>query len=143
MLYLNISGKRHRRLCKSVVEWFMSKYLPRHLIEVSVVHRGLLREGVYGWCTVEDCDSRPRSFLIDIHNGLDVDDYTRTLLHELWHVKQFVRGDLRDKRSKRYWKNSDISDIDYCDDPSETEAHEMESSLFSEYLLDTTPKICL
>jgi hypothetical protein len=121
----------------------MSKYLPRHLIEVSVVHRGLLREGVYGWCTVEDCDSRPRSFLIDIHNGLDVDDYTRTLLHELWHVKQFVRGDLRDKRSKRYWKNSDISDIDYCDDPSETEAHEMESSLFSEYLLDTTPKICL
>lgn len=143
MLYLNISGKRHRRLCKSVVEWFMSKYLPRHLIEVSVVHRGLLREGVYGWCTVEDCDSRPRSFLIDIHNGLDVDDYTRTLLHELWHVKQFVRGDLRDKRSKRYWKNSDISDIDYCDDPSETEAHEMESSLFSEYLLDTTPQICL
>jgi len=36
-----------------------------------VVHRGLLREGVYGWCTVEDCDSRPRSFLIDINGGIN------------------------------------------------------------------------
>jgi hypothetical protein len=117
----------------------MGKYLPRHHIEISIVHRGLRREGVYGWCTVDDCDWRPRSFLIDIHNQLDADDYLKILSHELWHVYQFVKGDLRDKRSKRFWKNSDISDVDYEEDPSEIEAMKMESILASEYLLDNTP----
>jgi hypothetical protein len=136
MLYFNVTGKRHRILCKEVVSWFMGKFLPRHHIEISVVHRGLKREGVYGWCTVEDCDYRPRSFLIEIHNGLSFDDYLTTILHELWHVYQFVKGDLKDRKSKRYWKNSEISDVGYEDDPSEKEAHEMESILTFQYKLD-------
>jgi hypothetical protein len=140
MYYLSITGKRHRRLCKAAVRWFMSKYLARHSIELSVVHRGLLCEGVYGWCTVEDCDYRPRSFLVEVHNQLDVENYLSTLFHELWHVYQFVKGDLRDKRSKRYWKGSLIDDCDYEDDPSEIEAHSMEIILTQEYLLDNPTK---
>lgn len=140
MYYLNITGKGHRRLCKDAISWFMEHYLPKHIIELSLVHRGLLCEGVYGWCTVEDCDYRPRSFLIEIHNQLDVENYLNTLFHELWHVYQFVKGDLRDKRSKRYWKGSLINDVDYEDDPSEIEAHSMEKILTQEYLVDNSTK---
>ena len=47
----------HRR-CQDIVMWFIGKYLPRHKIDITVNHRGLLREGVFGWCTVLDSDSR-------------------------------------------------------------------------------------
>jgi len=64
---------------------------------------------------------------------LDEDEYLRTLFHELIHVKQFVKGELKDRRSHKYWKNEDISNIEYDDDPSEIEAREMEEVLLEKY----------
>lgn len=134
MLFLEITGyKTPTRRCKGAVEWFIGKHLPRHKLEIIVNHRGLLREGVYGWCSVLDCDARPRSFLLEIHNCLDADSYLRTLFHELVHVHQHVRGDLRDKGPLRLWKGIDCSELDYDDLPWELEAHAMEDSLFDEY----------
>jgi hypothetical protein len=135
MLSLYTSGSKYsRRRCKDVVEFFVSKYLKRHKIEIEVLHRGLLREGVWGWCTVTDCDWKPRNFLIEIHNRLSEEDYTKTLLHELQHVLQHVRGDLRDKRGIRCWKGIDCSELDYSEQPWELDAHSMESILYDEYL---------
>jgi hypothetical protein len=135
MLYLDITGyNARRRRCSSVVSWFLSKYLPRHHITVEVLHRGLLREGVYGWCSVTDCDWRPRSFLIELHNRLNEEDYIKTLLHECVHILQHIRGDLRDKRGIRCWKGIDCSNLDYEEMPWEREAHKMEKELYNEYL---------
>ena len=137
MLFLSISGsKAPRRRCESVVSYFCNKYLKRYKIEVEVLHRGLLREGVYGWCSVTDCDWRPRSFLIEIHNRLNEEDYIKTLLHEMQHILQHIRGDLRDKRGIRCWKGIDCSGLDYEEMPWEQEAHSMESILYQHYLLD-------
>ena len=66
MLYLDIHGKGSRRRCKRVIEWFKAKYMPRHHLDITVVHRGLKREGALGFCTVTDCDHRPREFLIEM-----------------------------------------------------------------------------
>lgn len=99
-------------------------------------HRGLLRENAYGFCTVEDCDHRPRSFLIEIHNRLNKEDYTKTLLHECQHILQHVRGDLRDKRGIRCWKGIDCSDLEYEQMPWEISAKEAEERLYQEYLTD-------
>ena len=92
MLYLEVTGKGPRRLCNRVVGWFMGQYLPRHHLDISVVHRGLKREGVSGWCMVNGSTSRPRSFLVEIHNTLEEEDYIKVLLHELWHVYQYIKG---------------------------------------------------
>ncbi len=92
MLYLEVTGKGPRRLCNRVVEWFKGQYLPRHHLDISVVHRGLKREGVSGWCMVNGSTSRPRSFLVEIHNTLEEEDYIKVLLHELWHVYQYIKG---------------------------------------------------
>lgn len=113
--------------------WFVDKYLPRHKIFVNVDHKGLLREGVFGWQWITDSDSRPREFEIEIHNRMTVEEYTKTLLHELWHILQHVRGDLRDKRNQRLWKGIDHSQTDYSDQPWELEAQRMEEVLFREY----------
>ena len=135
MLSLYTSGSKYsRRRCSSVVNWFCTKYLPKHKIEVEVLHRGLLREGVYGWCTITDCAWRPRSFLIELHNRMSSEDYIITLLHELQHILQHVRGDLRDKRGIRCWKGLDCSELDYENSPWELEAHLMEQVLYQEYL---------
>ena len=135
MLSLEYSGHKYsKNRCESIVNWFVQKYLPRHKLQIAVHHRGLLREGAYGFCTVMDSDARPREFEIELHNRLNVDDYTSTLLHELWHVYQHVKGHLKDKGSKRYWKGIDHSLTDYSDQPWEIEARQMERKLLHCYL---------
>ena len=89
-----------------IVEWFVEKYLPNHKITVNVEHKGMLREGVFAWIW-STTDYRPREFEIEIHNRLDPQQYTETLLHELWHLYQHVMGNLKDKRGKRLWKGID------------------------------------
>ncbi len=135
MLYLTTSGYNysHKR-CVSIVSWFVDKYLPNHKIFVNVDHKGLIREGVFGWAWVVPPDHRPREFEVEIHNRLTPENYTETLLHELWHVYQHVTGQLKDKYNKRYWKGIDHSKTDYDDQPWEKEAHKMEKILVKEYL---------
>jgi hypothetical protein len=60
--------------------------------------------------------------------------YTKTLLHELWHINQHVKGALRDKRGKRHWRGIDHSNTDYSDQPWEQQAFIMENILYEEYL---------
>ena len=52
--------------------------------------------------------------------------YTKTLLHELWHIYQHVKGELKDKRGKRLWKVIDHSKTDYKNQPWEIEALKMQ-----------------
>ena len=137
MLYLEITGKAPRRRCEDIVSWFIGKYLPRHKLDITVNHRGLIREGVFGWCSVMDSNYRPRAFEIELHNRLNVEDYCKVLLHELQHVLQHVRGDLRDKHQKRLWKGIDCSELNYDEQPWELDAMQMEEVLYLEYLTDT------
>ena len=119
---------------ENIVNWFIDTYLPRHKITVDINHRGMKREGVIGWISVVDSDSRPRWFDIELQSNLDAETYTKTLLHELWHLLQHVRGILKDKGSKRYWRGTDCSLMDYMDQPWEIQAREMEEILYEEYL---------
>ncbi len=135
MLCLETAGYRYsQKRCEDIVLWFIANYLPRHKLDIIVNHRGLVREGVIGWCTVLDLDSRPRDFEIEIHNRLNVETYTKTLLHELWHVYQHVKGDLKDKGFKRFWKGIDHSETDYSDQPWEIEASKKEQELYNKYM---------
>ena len=135
MLSLNMSGYNYsKRRCEKVVNWFISKHLPKHKLEIVVHHRGMARDGVWGWVCATDCDYRPRAFEIEMHNQMGPDHYTVTLLHELWHVYQHVTGALKDKYGKRYWRGVDCSEMDYEDQPWEVQAHQIEEVLFQEYL---------
>ena len=120
------------------MNWFVDRYLPRHKLVINVDHKRLLHEGIFGWVWAADCDHRPRDFEIELHNCMDPEHYTKTLLHELWHVYQHVKGSLKDKRGKRFWRGIDCSKIDYEDQPWEQQALQMEEILFEEYLTNST-----
>jgi len=135
MLYFEHTGYNYsKRRCEDAVNWFIAKYLPKYKLDITVNHRGLAREGVYGWCTVMDSNSRPREFEIELHNKMNVDLYLQTLFHELWHVYQHVKGNLKDKYGKRLWRGIDHTETDYSDQPWELEAQQMEEYLYNEYL---------
>jgi hypothetical protein len=132
-LYTSGYGFSQRR-CRDAVTWFCKTYLPRHHITVEVLHRGLKREQVIGWCSVQDCNWRPRDFLIELQSGLKEEQYFTTLFHELYHCYQHIRGDLRDKRGIRCWKGIDCSQLDYENHPWELEAYQKEQELYEDYI---------
>jgi hypothetical protein len=138
MLYFEMNGYGYQKQrCEDIICWFISNYLPRHKIDLVINHRGLKRELVHGWANIEDCDYRPRCFLIELQSNMDKYLYTCTLLHELWHVYQWVRGDLKERSTKRLWKGIDCSELDYSDQPWEIEAYQQEKILYVEYLTET------
>ena len=123
-----------KRLCEDVVFWFVSKYLPRHKLEIEVLHRGMKRECVYGYCDVAGETYKPRSFLIELDTHMDKETYITVLLHELYHILQFVSGELKLKSSKRYYKGECMEDLEYYEQPHEISARWTERVLYGEYM---------
>jgi protein involved in sex pheromone biosynthesis len=137
MLTLYTEGYGYsKRLCEDVVSWFIAKYLPRHKLEIEVLHRGLKREGALGFCDVAGETYKPRNFLIEMDTHLDKKTYVTVLIHEMYHVLQFVKGELKLKSSKRYFKGECVEDLEYLEQPHEIQAHYYERILYYQYLKD-------
>ena len=138
MLTLYTEGYGYsNRLCEDVVCWFVSKYLPRHKLEIEVLHRGMKRESAYGYCDVAGRHYNPREFLIELDTHMDKETYTKTLIHELYHVLQFCKGELKLKSSKRYYKGECMEDLEYYEQPHEIAARWNERILYQQYFTDT------
>jgi hypothetical protein len=125
-----------KRLCEDVVCWFVSKYLPRYELEIEVLHRGMKREGFLGLCDVTGPTRNPREFLIEMDTYLDKETYVRVLCHELYHLLQWVKGELKLKASKKYFKGECMDDLEYWQQSHEIFAHWNEKILYQEYLQD-------
>jgi hypothetical protein len=123
-----------KRLCEDVVCWFVSKYLPRHKLEIEVLHRGLKREQALGYCDVAGRHYNPREFLIELDTHLDKETYITVLIHELIHLYDFCIGELKLKASKRYYKGECMEDLEYWDQKHEIRARYMEKVLYNEYM---------
>ena len=137
MYYIQTSGYGyHKLLCENVTSWFLNQFLPRHSIYVEILHRGLKREGVTGWCDYTGESYRPREFLIEIDTYLDQEIYIKCLLHELVHLRQWVIGSLKHKGGKRYYDKECVEDYDYEDQPHEIEARQQEEILYRQYIND-------
>lgn len=135
---IETTGYGYRKsICEDTCSWFLNKFLPRHKIYVEILHRGLKREGVYGYCDYTGESYRPREFLIELQTYMDEQLYIQILLHELVHVRQWVTGTLRAKRGKMYYGPHKIENYEYEDQPHEVDAREQEEILYLEYLSDT------
>ena len=138
MSYFTHSGYGYRkRVCEDVTSWFLNRFFPRHKIHVDIVHRGLNRECVYGYCDVVGETYRPRHFLIELNTHMEEELYIKTLLHELTHLRQWVVGSLRLRSGKMYYGKECMEDYDYWHQAHEIEAREQEETLYVEYLIDT------
>jgi hypothetical protein len=102
-----------------------------------MLHRGLRREQVYGYCSVSGTIYRPREFLIEIDPKLDLELYTKTILHELVHLRQWVQETLKERRGKMLCNDKTFDNLDYWEYPHEVEAHYLEEVLYEDYLTET------
>ena len=137
MSYITLSGYGYSKLlCEDVTTWFLNRFLPRHKIDVEILHRGLKREEVYGYCDYVGESYRPREFLIELQTHMEEDLYIKTLLHELVHLRQWVVGSLRVRYGKLCYSKEPVENYDYWHQPHEIEAREQEETLYVEYMRD-------
>lgn len=137
MHYLTTAGYGYSKiLCRDVVDWYLTKFLPRHKIFVDVIHRGMKREDSFGYCDYA-CDAnpyKPREFEIELQSNMPHILYAKSLLHELVHLKQWVQGTLKMRAGKLIFHGEKMDKYDYMDQPHEVEAFGSEDKLFTEFM---------
>ena len=100
----------HFDLPQRVYQFMQSVYPSLKNTDIEVIHTDLTEDNVFGW-TLENNDQNE----IEIHDNLNEKDYITTLIHELVHVDQNLRG-LRD------------------DTERENEAYKLETPLTNQFL---------
>ena len=88
---IEILGDPPKIPCIDEINWFLMECLSDYGIDLTVEHRDLSSEGVFGWCM----SLHGNEFFIQIHNDLSDEDYTKTILHELYHVYQHLNKEPR------------------------------------------------
>ena len=89
-----ITNKEFTTLGNQIFEFMSGLYPNLTEVDIEVIHTDLTEDNVFGW-TTENNDQNE----IEIHNDLSEEDYITTLIHELIHVDQNVRG-LRDDEQR-------------------------------------------
>ena len=89
-----ITNKEFTTLGNQIFEFMSGLYPNLTTTDIEVIHTDLTEDNVFGW-TTENNDQNE----IEIHNDLSEKDFTITLIHELIHVDQNVRG-LRDDEQR-------------------------------------------
>jgi len=139
MNLIEVTGgkKAERAIAQETVEWCLKKLLPRHrTIDVTVEFRKI---DAYGYCMEED--DKGRLFTLTIQKGLGLFDLISTICHEMVHLKQYARRELRNVNGKTMWKKKDHSNTDYWDAPWEKEAYKLEKKLATECFETMTVKV--
>jgi hypothetical protein len=97
-----------------------------------------LSEHVYGYCDWNDDNHKARDFTITLNPNLGKRNTLLVLAHEMVHVKQYARGELKDfvRLNRVKWKGKIYNDrvIDYWELPWEIEAHGREKGLYYKFL---------
>ena len=86
--------------------------------EIEVHYCDLTEDNVFGWCERVDEDS----WLIHIHNDLQIVEHYKTLFHEFTHIVQDIFG-LSDDHAREY------------------EAHKLEELYYDQFILTEASKV--
>lgn len=137
-------SKKKRVLAESIMYYVADKLMPRlkDKLEINLhfVTKLTEKDGVCGDTIWEDDDVRPREFTIRLDASAEIPTMLRTLAHEMVHVKQFARGELKQYariKAHRFKSEFVSNDTEYWDLPWEIEAHGREEGLYLRWLQHT------
>jgi len=125
-----IGGKKDRKeLAQRVIAWYLDTVMPRmRTLDITVNLTNCYKKGAYGYCMQGENN---REFEIEIDKNLRLYDFVSTLCHELTHLKQYARGEMKqldDGRTR--WKKVIYSEnTSYDESPWEKEAFRVEKQL--------------
>lgn len=144
-MYLTSVGKPKRvniKLCKDAVKFFGMHLLGDNLYHKVAINikfdSSLSKKQEYAYCDWEDQNYKAREFTITIDPNLGKRNMLLALAHEMVHVKQYAKGELKDyvRMNKTKWRDEIIEsdELDYWDQPWEIEAHGRERGLYFRFL---------
>lgn len=127
--------KKQNKILDEAVPFFAEKLIRSRtlsVLELSFVRTDMEECGV---CEYETTNINPRSFIIEISKKVKGDEFVKTIAHELVHVKQYVRGELKERykpRSHLLWYDNvvEMTKEGHYNSPWEVEARELEEKLF-------------
>jgi len=127
MNYVNVTGGKpyQKKRIESIVHFCIEKLMPRMQSLDITVKLTDLKGSAYGYCLCED----ERTFEIEIDRSLSLRKLLTTVAHEMVHVKQYARKELK---QDHVWLGKTYSPAKVCywDQPWEIEAHGREVGLF-------------
>ena len=143
-MLLKTAGKPKKvpiKLCKEAVKWYGRYLLGNrlyHKVEILIeFDNSELNTNVYGFCDWNDTNDRARDFTITVDPNLGKRNMLLVLAHEMVHIKQYAKGELKDyvRVNKVKWKGKVYNDakIDYWEQPWEIEAHGREKGLYYKF----------
>lgn len=141
-MYLRASGKPSKvsiNLCKKAVRFYARELLGDRLssnVHVKIKFNNKeLTEGYYGFCDWICDRPLPRNFVITIDPNLSKKMTLMVLAHEMVHVKQYARGELKDlirsNKVKFLGEVYDDEQMSYWSHPWEKEARRLEKKLYN------------
>jgi hypothetical protein len=144
-MYVITSGKPSRlpiKLCKQAVRFYGRQLLSEnlyHKLNVTIAFEKFNPKiNEYAYCEWEFDNHRSKDYIITIDKNLSKRQMLIALAHEMVHVKQYARGELKDylRVNKSKWKGQIIDpvEVDYWDHPWEIEAHGREKDLYYSFL---------
>jgi hypothetical protein len=129
-MFFNIRNKEHRALIESVVLFFekeLKLQKSRYMLEVRTK---------YNMSVTDDCRGHvtklgPQYLIMFVDSKLDFERLILTLAHEMVHVKQYAKGQVKNitgRTQTRYWMGKKVRKS-YYDQPWELEAFSKERIL--------------
>jgi hypothetical protein len=114
---------KEREIAEKAVEFCIKKLMPRmRTLDITVEFEKL---DAFGYCMQE----HDRIYTLSIRKGMNLFDLIGTICHEMVHVKQYARKELRNTNGRTMWKKKDHSNTNYEDAPWEKEAYKLEKGL--------------
>jgi len=145
-MLITVSGAKDMhltKLLKLAAQSFADKLLSSQLeknISIKINIKEKLDAG--GYCDfIEEGLPCPRNFVIDIQRTKKKIHMFSVLAHEMVHLKQMAKGEMKDRYKKtKYvtvWRGETYEDdVHYWDQPWEIEAYGLENSLVAKFLIE-------
>ena len=112
-----ITNKRFTTLGNQIFEFMSGLYPNLTEVDIEVIPTDLTADNVFGWTLINNDQNE-----IEIHDNLSEKDFIITLLHELVHVDQNVRGLFDDEKR-------------------ENEAYQLESKLYEQFISEVPANV--
>ena len=137
-VYIRGGSKTQKKYAKSIIDFCANKLMSKRLANSLIIklHFTPLYEKhkQMGNCIWEDDSYRPKEFFLEIDPGARLRRVLESICHEMVHVKQFAKGEMRDlagaDRVSFLGQKYDLSADEYFERPWEIEAHGRELGLF-------------
>jgi len=143
-MYIRTKGKPSKttiKICKNAIRFYGKILLGEnlyHRINLTLEFEKFSpREKYIGYCQWEYDNHLARDFIITIKDSLGERSTLLALAHEMVHLKQYAKGELKDyiKVNKCRWlgEQYDTDNMDYWEQPWEIEAYSRETKLYAKF----------